>query len=233
MLDRIKPSTWLSRYMSCKEGSTGHKHIINTFNTQCGVKRYKMTLNDPWCAAAVSAAFAATGLKTIFPCMECSCNEMIKLAKKAGIWVEDDAYIASIGDVILYDWDDNGIGDCTGGSEHVGIIDKVDNSMYTVIEGNYKDTVGERLVHIDGRYIRGFITPKYDTKKIAKVTTDLYLRTGAGKNNRVVTIMKKDSLFTTNCVSKLIDGTLWWYGTTAINGYTYTGWASGKYLKFT
>ena len=67
---------------------------------------------------------------------------MINLAKKAGIWVENDAYIPSTGDVILYDWDDNGVGDCTGWSDHVGIVVSVSGSTIKIIEGNKNDSVG-------------------------------------------------------------------------------------------
>ena len=31
-----------------------------------------------------------------------------------GCWQENDAYVPSPGDAILYDWQDNGIGDNTG-----------------------------------------------------------------------------------------------------------------------
>ena len=120
-----------------------------------------MTVNDAWCATGVSAAFIATGLAGIFPCVECSCENMITLAKKAGIWVENDAYVPSTGDVILYDWDDSGSGDCTGWSDHVGIVVSVSGSMINVIECNKNNTVGYRNIAVNGRYIRGYITPKY------------------------------------------------------------------------
>ena len=39
---------------------------------------------------------------------------MIELYKKADRWQEADDYAPSKGDLLLYDWDDNGQGDCTG-----------------------------------------------------------------------------------------------------------------------
>ena len=39
-----------------------------------------------------------------------------------GIWVENDAYTPSTGDMTLYDWDDNGVGDNTGSADHIGIV---------------------------------------------------------------------------------------------------------------
>lgn len=159
--DRNKPVEWLAQYVGVVEGSTGHKEILRVFNDSGLCSRYKMTVNDAWCATAVSAAFIATGLSGIFPCVECSCENMINLAKNAGIWVEDDSYTPATGDVILYDWDDNGEGDCTGWSDHVGIVTGVDASTIHVIEGNISSTVGYRDIAVNGRYIRGFITPKY------------------------------------------------------------------------
>lgn len=120
-----------------------------------------MTVNDAWCATSVSAAFIAVGLSNIFPCVECSCENMINLAISAGIWVENDAYVPDVGDVILYDWDDNGVGDCTGWSDHVGIVVSCDGSTIRVIEGNKSNTVGYRDIAVNGKCIRGFITPHY------------------------------------------------------------------------
>ena len=161
MSDRQKPVNWLTQYVGIKEGSAEHKAILKVFNDSGLCTRYKMTVNDAWCATSTSAAFIATGLSNIFPCVECSCENMINLAKKAGIWVENDAYVPSTGDVILYDWDDNGVGDCTGWSDHVGIVVSVSGSTIKVIEGNKNDSVGYRNIAVNSRYIRGFITPKF------------------------------------------------------------------------
>lgn len=161
MSDRQKPIKYLEQYIGIKEGSAGHKAILKVFNDSGLCSRYKMTVNDAWCATAVSAAFIASGLSSILPCVECSCEYMINLAKKAGIWIENDSYVPSTGDVILYDWQDNGVGDCTGWSDHVGIVKSVSNGVIHVIEGNKSNTVGNRDISVNGRYIRGFITPKY------------------------------------------------------------------------
>jgi len=163
MSNREKPGNYLKQYIGIKEGSAEHKAILKVFNDSGLCSRYKMTVNDAWCATAVSAAFIATGLTDIFPCVECGCERMVTLAKNAGIWVENDAYVPATGDVILYDWDDSGSGDNTGNSDHVGIVVSVSGSTIKVIEGNKTDTVGYRSIAVNGKYIRGFICPKYDT----------------------------------------------------------------------
>lgn len=161
MGDRQKPGNWLVQYKGIAEGSEQHKAILKVFNDSGLCTRYKMTVNDAWCATSVSAAFIAVGLSNIFPCVECSCENMINLAISAGIWVENDAYVPDVGDVILYDWDDNGVGDCTGWSDHVGIVVSCDGSTIRVIEGNKSNTIGYRDIAVNGKCIRGFITPHY------------------------------------------------------------------------
>lgn len=172
MSDRQKPVNWLVQYVGIARGSAGHKAILKVYNDSKLCTRYTMTVNDAWCATAVSAAFIGSGLSGIFPCVECSCENMINLAKKAGIWVENDAFVPSTGDVILYDWDDNGVGDCTGWSDHVGIVVSCDGKTIKVIEGNKSNTVGYRTIAVNGRYIRGFITPKYSSNSSVKKTVD-------------------------------------------------------------
>jgi hypothetical protein len=192
--DRSKASEWLSKYVGITEGSEQHKEILKIFNDSGLCTRYKMSVGDPWCATATSAAFIATGLSGIFPCVECSCESMIKLAITAGIWIENDAYVPDTGDVILYDWNDNGVGDCTGWSDHVGIVISCDGSTIKVIEGNKSNTVGYRDIAVNGKYIRGFITPHYaatttpqpSTKKsIEEIAKEVYLgEWGNGKERQ-------------------------------------------------
>ena len=163
--DRQKVINYLVQYVGIKEGSVEHRAILAVFNNSGLCSRYQMTVIDAWCATGVSAAFIASGLADIFPCVECSCENMINLAKKAGIWVEDDAYVPLAGDVIMYDWGDSGIGDCTGWADHVGIAVSVNGSTIRVIECNISNTVGYRTIAVNGRYIRGYIVPRYSNGK--------------------------------------------------------------------
>ena len=118
---------------------------------------------DNWCATFASAVFIAVGYKDIFP-VECSCGQMIELAKKMKIWVENDAYVPELGDCMLYDWDDTGKGDDKGWPEHIGIVTYVNrkSGYIEVTEGNYQKSVKKRTVNINGRYIRGYIAPRFD-----------------------------------------------------------------------
>ena len=142
------------------KGEEGHKKVLDVYNSQCPLPRdYKLQEKDPWCAATVSAVFLMNGYDGI---SECGCPSMVKKAKDLGIWVEDDSYVPTAGDVILYDWQDKGDGDNEGNPDHVGIVIKVTGKKITVREGNKGGTVGNRSIDANGKFIRGYIVPPYE-----------------------------------------------------------------------
>lgn len=158
-------------WLGCKESDGSHKKIIDVYNSHKPLARgYKVKYTDSWCATFVSACAIKAGYTNIIP-LECSCNQMINGFKKIGRWCEDDAHVPSLGDVIFYDWQDSGKGDNKGSSDHVGIVEKVEGSTITVIEGNKNDAVGRRKLQINGRYIRGYGLPKYDANATNTSTT--------------------------------------------------------------
>ena len=151
-------------WLGCHEGDSIHKHIIDVYNAHKPLAQgYKVKYTDAWCATTVSAAAIECGYTDIIP-TECSCNRMITLLQKMGIWQENDAYVPAPGDIIFYDWQDSGSGDNNGTSEHVGVVEKVKDGKITVIEGNKNDGVNERVIAVNGRYIRGYGVPKYDSE---------------------------------------------------------------------
>lgn len=153
-------TNWLGR----RESDGSFKTIIDVYN-DCARKNgmYIMSYTDFWCAAFVTAVAWVCGLiSIIFP--ECSCDRMIQLYKNAGRWQERDDYEAKVGDLVFYDWDDDGVGDCVGGSEHVGIIAVVTDTAFLVIEGNMSNQVGQRTLQKNSRFIRGFGCPDYASK---------------------------------------------------------------------
>ena len=151
-------------YLGCKESNGSHKKIIDLYNSHKPLARnYAVKYTDSWCATFVSAMAIKTGLTDIIP-TECGCGQMIQLFQKLDAWEENDAYRPSTGDVIFYDWDDNGVGDDTGWPEHVGIVVSVSGNTIKIIEGNKSDSVSYRELAVNGRYIRGYGVPKYSSK---------------------------------------------------------------------
>lgn len=155
IVDQAK--SWIGR----KESDGSHKEIIDVYNGHKPLARgYKVTYTDAWCATFISACAIKCGYTEIIP-TECSCEQMISLFKKLGAWVENDAYTPSTGDIIFYDWQDNGAGDNAGRSDHVGIVEKISGNTLVIIEGNCSDSVKRRTLKVNGQYIRGYGIPKY------------------------------------------------------------------------
>ena len=151
------------------EATGSYKKIIDIYNTK--IKKLprglKMQYSWPWCACTWSALAAELGYTDIMP-VEISCKNLIDRAIEMGCWKENDGYVAKPADAILYDWDDGGNGDNKGVPDHVGTIIETneDAGYFVVMEGNYSDSVKKRTISINGRYIRGFITPKYDKNEV-------------------------------------------------------------------
>lgn len=160
----------ISSWEGYNERSGQYKAIIDGYNAylptavKAGCVNYKVKYTDEWCATAASYAYIACGLGYLFP-VECSCPRMITLAKKMGIWQENDGYTPKPAEAVLYDWDDSGKGDNVGTADHIGIVIAVDGNAFTVMEGNNGETVKRRTMQVNGKYIRGFITPKFGTEK--------------------------------------------------------------------
>lgn len=181
IVDQAK--SWLGR----KEADGTHRVIIDVYNSIHPLPRgYRMTYTDPWCATFVSACAQVWGLtKIVFP--ECGCAPMIELYRKAGRWMEDDAYVPKPGDVIFYDWEDNGYGDNMGASDHVGLVASVDGNVINIIEGNCGDMVQYTARQVNGKYIRGYGLPDYASMADGDETPEVVIIPDDGEDNNVPT----------------------------------------------
>ena len=151
-------------YVGTKGQSVKHKHILDVFN-QVQPDGAPMYLYSPWCAAFASAmsieVFGENLADKYFP-LSYNCGTIIRKAVTKDIWVEKDSYTPKPGDWIIYDWDDSGSGEDITGADHVGIIKSVSGKTITVIEGNMSNSCDWRTIQVNGRYIRGYVTPNYD-----------------------------------------------------------------------
>lgn len=149
-------------WIGCNEADGSHRKIIDVYNSHKPLARgYAVKYTDAWCSTFVSACAIACGMTDIIP-TECGCGQFIELLKAKGIWIEDESVTPKPGYICLYDWDDNGVGNNTGWPDHIGIVESVNGSKFTVIEGNYSNSVKRRTLDVNGRYLRGFGAPKYD-----------------------------------------------------------------------
>ena len=152
------------KYLGCKEADGSHKKIIDAYNAHKPLARgYSVKYTDAWCATYVSAVGILCGLTDII-FKECGCGQMIQLYKNKGRWKEADDYVPKPADLVMYDWDDTGKGDCTGWPEHVGIVESISGNTMKIIEGNMSDSVGNRTLKVNGKYIRGYCLPDYASK---------------------------------------------------------------------
>ena len=128
--------------------------IGNDYTTYCKDMGYNYRIE--WCACLVSWLAKKLGITDIIP-VDMSCNSQIKKFKTLGVW-HTDRNIQS-GDIIYYDWDKS------GDADHVGIVEKANNSLLTVIEGNNgnypNDKVRRREIDSESSLIYGYARPDY------------------------------------------------------------------------
>ena len=145
-------------FIGCNEHDGSHRVIIDIYNRLPLPRGYKVKYSDKWCATFISTVFYLAGMQDLVG-KECGCEEFIKIFKQKEIWIENKKIIPERGDIILYDWDNNGHAD------HIGIVVSANNATATmeVIEGNNDDRVGYRSVPYGAGFIRGFARPKYES----------------------------------------------------------------------
>lgn len=162
---------WLGR----RESDGSHRAIIDLYNAHKPLARgYQVQYTDAWCATFVSAVAIKCGLADIMP-LECGCEAMISLYRSHAVsrWEEDESITPQPGDVVFYDWQDSGSGDDQGAADHVGIVSSVNGRVLKVIEGNFSNSVKERTLNVNGKYLRGFGLPAYYTKTDNKGDFDM------------------------------------------------------------
>ena len=154
---RQKVAETINAWVGSTRGSAGHREILQIYNAHTPLARgYRVQQGDAYCATTVSATWIKAGIAA-YTGTECGVGQFVEIAKAKGIWV-------------CYDWQDSGAGDNLGWPDHIGIVTAVTGSTFTVTEGNISGgTVGKRTMMVNGRYIRGYICPKY--AEIAKALT--------------------------------------------------------------
>lgn len=158
---RLQVVAQAESFLGCQEGSPAHQAILDCYNSHSPLAReYSVQPEDSWCATFVSSVSIACGLTDILP-TECGCQRQIALFQALDCWEESDSAVPQPGDVIYYDWEDRWFGDCTGWSDHVGIVVGVKWPFAKIIEGNKDDQVAYRYILLNGPYIRGYGKPDY------------------------------------------------------------------------
>lgn len=150
-------------WLDTEEGTAAHAKILSIYNSHEPLAQgYEVKPEDEWCATFVSAVAIQSGMTDIIP-TECGCQRQIGLFQALTRWEEADDYVPLPGDIIYYCWSDNDLsGDCTGWSDHVGIVVGTWHGFIKVIEGNVGDRVAYRYVPVNATGIRGYGLPNYE-----------------------------------------------------------------------
>ena len=102
-----------------------------------------------WCACFVSwVAYQSGDLDVTIPKFA-AVVDGVKRFKDRGQW-KDSNYIPKAGEIIFFDWENDGIPD------HVGIVEKVGNEIIYTIEGNSNDQCRQNTYTIGGIVIYGY-----------------------------------------------------------------------------
>lgn len=148
-------------WIGYSEANGRHKKIVDLYNSHKPLARgYAVRYSDSWCDTCLSAAFIKANAVNLIGGTECGVEEHVKIFKRAGIWLEDGTITPKPGDIICYNWD-NSSQPNDGYADHIGIVESVSGNTITTIEGNYKDSVGRRVIPVGWGYIRGYARPRY------------------------------------------------------------------------
>ena len=90
------------------------------------------------------------------PCRPTPCQG-VPWFQERGLW-QDNSYEPRPGDIIFFDWDDGGQ---DGSSDHVGIVEKVENCRIYTIEGNSGDSCRQNSYPVGYYEIYGYGTPAH------------------------------------------------------------------------
>lgn len=156
----------------------------------------------PWCAnfAQWSAKAAGVSNGVIWQNVgAASCTEVMKNAKKKGIWKYRGECIPNPGDQILFNFNRKfsepaTCTECT----HIGIVKACDGIYVSTIEGNTgnsqgKSIVAERKYRLDDQNIIGYVCPKW-TYEVGSIDPSKLLTLGYGKRTDVSTDELKNYL---------------------------------------
>ena len=120
---------------------------------------YGFTERVEWCACFVSwcankCGYIRSGIIPKFS----GCVNGVEWFKDRGQWI-GNSFEPSPGMIIFFDWDDEDGQD--GNADHVGIVEKVENSRVYTIEGNTSDSCRQRSYPVGYFEILGYGIPDY------------------------------------------------------------------------
>jgi hypothetical protein len=110
-----------------------------------------------WCACFVSWCANECGYLDagIIPRFAACQSQGIPWFKERGLWQDAGGYVPAPGDIIFFDWEQN------GHSDHVGIVEYVEGDVAHTVEGNTSNSVARRSYRLDSPNVQGYGCPLY------------------------------------------------------------------------
>ncbi|MDO5297144.1 MAG: CHAP domain-containing protein [bacterium] len=107
----------------------------------------------PWCASYAMNMLENNGVLDTSSCPNVNyCPTVKNWAEDQGIWEsQGNGYNPSAGDAIMFDWD----GD--GNSDHMGVVEKIEDGKVYTIEGNSGDQVARKCYDLNSENVMGYI----------------------------------------------------------------------------
>lgn len=129
---------------------------------------YGFSYRVAWCACYVSWVLRQAGVKKSVCFNYCYCPTAVNWFKAQGIWKGRD-YKPSPGDIIMFDWENDGV------SDHTGIVERCAGGIVYTIEGNSGDQCRRKSYAVGSSVIMGYGVPKYENN--ATIPPDSNLNT--------------------------------------------------------
>ena len=165
-LSEIMKEEYASLWSGVLYGSTtGSTDIVEVARSQLGNvggqpywSWYGFSSRVSWCACFVSWCADQCGYiqAGIIPKFAGCQLEGVNWFKACGLW-QEGGYTPKPGDIIFFDWNESK----DGFSDHVGIVEKVENGRVYTIEGNSSNACRQRDYNINSSEIQGYGTPMY------------------------------------------------------------------------
>ena len=135
----------------------GNNNIVEVAKSQVGTTSgskywiwYGFNKKVNWCAIFVSWCANESGMLDDSSVPKFSlCTDGENWYKKNNRW-KDKSYVPMTGNIIFFDWQQD------GHTDHVGIVEKVENGKVFTIEGNSKDEVREKSYNLSSKSIYGY-----------------------------------------------------------------------------
>ncbi|MCA9781099.1 MAG: CHAP domain-containing protein [Candidatus Eremiobacteraeota bacterium] len=121
---------------------------INSITKKSGIN----SATTPWCAAFAMNLLKDHGVLNLDGLTNRNyCPTIESWATKKGIYGKPGQYQPKPGDAVLFDWQRDGT------SDHIGIVEKVENGKVYVIEGNSSNSVKRNVYPLNSGKIDGYV----------------------------------------------------------------------------